>query len=157
MRGERIPQTRPPQASTRGKGARPLRPEFPLDLRGMSCHLENDMILPEQFYRPPDNAHHSPGVAALMCAVLAEALDCFLKGMSAEGQRAQRLAAEAEQWFFTDDHRWPFSFVNVCATLGLEPEYLRLGLKRRRQHCLFESRWTRPNAVRGRHQFKLSA
>ena len=28
----------------------------------------------------------------------------------------------------SDDTSWPFSFVSICAVLGLEPEYLRRGL-----------------------------
>jgi hypothetical protein len=32
---------------------------------------------------------------------------------------------EAEAWFFSDDSRWLFSFVPVCAALGLEAGYIR--------------------------------
>ena len=31
----------------------------------------------------------------------------------------------AEAWTRADDPYWPLSFVNVCATLGLEPDVLR--------------------------------
>ena len=65
-----------------------------------------------------------------MRAVLEDAIGCFQKQMVSSGRRTQRLAREAEEWFFTDDHHWPFSFVNICAVLGLDPEYIRMGLKR---------------------------
>ncbi len=68
--------------------------------------------------------------AELMRAVLADALGCFQKGVVHQGRRVQRLAREAEEWLFNDDSRWPFSFVSICAVLGLEPEYIRRGLKR---------------------------
>lgn len=35
---------------------------------------------------------------------------------------------EARDWLFSDDARWPFAFVNVCAALALEPIHLRRGL-----------------------------
>jgi hypothetical protein len=65
-----------------------------------------------------------------MRAVLEDAVHCFQK---TQGSEAARLAKEAARWFFADDQRWPFSFVNVCAALGLSAEYIRLGLRRRRQ------------------------
>ena len=68
-----------------------------------------------------------------MRAVLADALGCFQKGFVRQGRRVQRLAREAEEWLFSDDARWPFSFVSICAALGLEPTYLRRGLQRWRQ------------------------
>lgn len=66
-----------------------------------------------------------------MRAVLEDAVHCFQK---TQGSEALRLAKDAEQWFFSDEQRWPFSFVNICAVLGLDAEYLRLGLQRWRQH-----------------------
>jgi len=73
------------------------------------------------------------GEIALRRAILEDALVCFQKQTVTGGQRVQRLAREAEEWFFTNDYSWPFSFVNVCAALKLDPGYIRLGLKRWRQ------------------------
>ena len=64
-----------------------------------------------------------------MQAILEDAISCFQKQFITNSRRAQRLAREAEEWRFTDDYRWPFSFMNICAALGLEPEYLRRGRK----------------------------
>lgn len=73
------------------------------------------------------------GETALRRAILEDALSCFQKQAAPGGRRVQRLAREAEEWFFTNDYSWPFSFVNVCAALKLDPGYIRLGLKRWRQ------------------------
>jgi hypothetical protein len=90
-------------------------------------------VPPEQFYGPrPSLADRLPE-AALMRAVLADALACFQKGLVYQGRRVQRLAREAVEWLFSDDARWPFSFVSICAVLGPEPAYLRRGLRRWRQ------------------------
>jgi len=87
-------------------------------------------VPPEQFYGPRPSLASGRPEAELMRAVLADALLCFQKGLVVQGRRIQRLAHEAEEWLFSDDSRWPFSFVSICAVLGLEPEYIRRGLRR---------------------------
>jgi hypothetical protein len=89
-----------------------------------------DAVLPEQFYGPLRGASRAQSEVALMRAVLDDAINCYQKQFVASARREQRLAREAEAWFFDNDERWPFSFVNVCRALDLEPEYLRRGLKR---------------------------
>jgi hypothetical protein len=78
--------------------------------------------------RPSLAASHEE--AALMCAVLENAVDCFQKQFVCATRRARRLGREAEQWLFADDPHWPFSFLSVCDALGLSPQYIRQGLKR---------------------------
>lgn len=90
-------------------------------------------VPPEQFYGSRLSLAAGSPEAALMRAVLADALGCFQKGLVSQGRRVQRIAREAEEWLFSDDARWPFSFVSICAVLGLEPAYLRRGLQRWRQ------------------------
>lgn len=90
-------------------------------------------VPPEQFYGSRPSLADGRPEAALMRAVLADALGCFQKGLVHQGRRVQRIAREAEEWLFSDDSRWPFSFVSICAVLGLEPAYLRRGLQRWRQ------------------------
>ena len=86
-------------------------------------------VLPEQFYGPRASLANGRPEAELMRAILEDALLCFQKGLVHQGRRVQRLAREAEEWLFSDDARWPFSFVSICAVLGLEPAYLRQGLR----------------------------
>jgi hypothetical protein len=35
---------------------------------------------------------------------------------------------DAEEWIYSDDRSWPFSFENVCDLLQINPAYLRHGL-----------------------------
>ena len=86
-------------------------------------------VLPEQFFSRPSLATLCPE-AALMCAVLEDALDCVQKQFISETRRAKHLGQEAEQWLFSDDSNWAFSFVAICNALDLSPEYIRLKLKR---------------------------
>jgi len=112
---------------------RPVLPVFLYDLSAASRLLPPVAILPEQFHSPPVSKHATRGEVALMRAVLEDAIDCFQK-LGRPGD--QNLAKDAERWFFADDHHWPFSFVNICAVLGLNAEYVRLGLQRWRRNPL---------------------
>ena len=67
-----------------------------------------------------------------MQSVLEDAIDCFQKQFGGPGFRDYRIAQEAEQWFFTDDYKWPFSFINICSVLGINPEYIRRGLNKQK-------------------------
>jgi hypothetical protein len=113
------------------KFRRPSLPLFLYDLSAATQILPPAAVLPEQFYGSPEPPDSSSGELALMRAVLEDAVYCFQKS---QGSKAASLAKDAEQWFFADDPHWPFSFVNICAALGLNAEYLRLGLQRWRQH-----------------------
>ena len=55
-----------------------------------------------------------------MQSVLEDAVECFQKQFGTPRFRDYRIAREAEQWFFTDDYQWPFSFVNICSVLGID-------------------------------------
>jgi hypothetical protein len=64
----------------------------------------------------------------LMFAILADAVDCYSKYATARDGRSMRLFADARDWFFCDGDEQPFSFVNVCDGLGLDPSYIRRGV-----------------------------
>jgi len=60
------------------------------------------------------------GERALMSAVLADAVVCM-----SEWRRRPQVAYEARRWVASGSRDWPFSFVNLCETLGFDPERLR--------------------------------
>ena len=66
----------------------------------------------------------------LLWAVLQDGVGTYMKYAGAIGRRGKRLFAEAERWIMADDPTWLCSFVSICHILGLEPDYLRMGLKR---------------------------
>lgn len=90
-------------------------------------------LLPEQFFPAPPEAEKGQRERALMRAVLEDALFCVHTYRDAPRRSQRRLAQEATAWIWAEDHRWPFSFCNICQALGLDPDYLRLGVKRWRQ------------------------
>lgn len=115
-------------------------------LRKASPQLFDAAVLPEQFYNAPEWAYRGSGAAALMRAVLDDAIHCFQQYSGVTSARARRLAQEAEDWLFSDEEEWPFSFVNICFVLGLDPAALR--------HKLRESRCS---SSRSRHRKRYVA
>jgi len=97
--------------------------------RGPALGLEPETILPSQFF---DRVHVDASLQPekrLMLAVLEDGVGTFQKYAGAPGRRGRRLFAEAEEWFASDDSDWPFAFVSICQALGLEPRYVRKGLR----------------------------
>ena len=67
------------------------------------------------------------GTKALMLAVLEDGIRCYLgKGKVA--------AEEAECWIGSQRRYSPFSFIVVCETLGLDPQAVRVTIRRMREH-----------------------
>jgi hypothetical protein len=74
--------------------------------------------------------YHLSGEKALMLAVLEDAIRCFQEHLRSPRDNPRRLSRQAEEWARADDWDWPFSFNNVCDTLGLNPHALRTALFR---------------------------
>jgi hypothetical protein len=92
--------------------------------------LQPSGLLPEQFFSPPAEPPRGQAQRALMRAVLEDAIFCFQKYTGARQPAHQRRAREAEQWFWAEDYRWLFSFVNICSVLDLDPTAFRAALRR---------------------------
>lgn len=133
---------------------RPSLPLFLYDLTAATQLLPPAAVLPEQFYGPLARANGERGEVALMRAVLEDAVSCFQR---ASGPNTDRMTKDAERWLFSDDAHWPFSFINICAVLGLNAEYVRLGLKRWRQNPLPGPARKRRREAVGRRPAQLAA
>jgi hypothetical protein len=117
--------------------------------------LAPDAVLPEQFFDPHSGIHS--GIRALMQAILEDAFACFHKQFVANTRRARRLGKEAEEWLFSDDICWPFSFVNICHALGLEPGHIRRRLRQQQQRSLPSARRKSSHIVFPRRSLKVAA
>ena len=78
----------------------------------------------------------------LMLAVLQGAVECFK-----DYAEHDRLFKEAEEWIFDDDHEWPYSFINICQAVDMNPKYLRKGLLHGRQSATPEANTLWPAIV----------
>lgn len=88
-----------------------------------------DVLTPEQFYDSRRDDSSIRPVKKLMMAILEDALRCFQNNADAKSGARKRLFQEAEQWLCGEGGEGPFSFETVCETLGIEPGFLRSGLK----------------------------
>jgi hypothetical protein len=66
------------------------------------------------------------GERRLMLAVLIDAIRAFTLYRPVTPElRAYRSWLRERAWFQADDRTQPFSFVNICDSLGLNPDYVR--------------------------------
>jgi hypothetical protein len=97
----------------------------PWDKRLMSASM-----LPAPCFSPPASLYTGCPEAVLMQAVLDDALACFQRQCATKSRGVRQEAREAEGWLFSDDAHGLFSYMYVCAVLGLEPESIRQELMR---------------------------
>ena len=97
--------------------------------------FEPDVVVPSQFIRKK-GTELSGGERKLMAALLSDGVEAYISYASnLQNRRLVGLdnlsdpAREALEWVETKDHSYVFSFDNVCEGLGIDPDYLRRGLK----------------------------
>ncbi len=103
----------------------------------ISSLFQPDTLLTEQYLDTFRRKTHLEPEKRLMLAVLDDAVACFQKYFSAQKPKEKALFQEVEEWFMEKESDWCFSFENICESLGLDPDYLRKGLKQwkeRQQH-----------------------
>ena len=112
-----------------GKTAVPL--DGPVNTRtpeALADLFTPDIVLPEQFLQGYRRDSFISGEKALMLAVLEDGIRCFQEHLRNPRSNPKLLSQEAEAWIRTVDYDWPFSFNNICETLGINPEALRAAL-----------------------------
>jgi len=87
-----------------------------------------EIILPEQMLQGFRRDSYVSGEKALMLAVLEDGIRCFQEHLTNPRSNPRLLSQQAEDWIRAEDWDWPFSFSNVCETLGIEPSALRHAL-----------------------------
>src|SRR5437762_13739588 len=102
--------------------ARDRNPEALADL------FAPDIILPEQFVEGVRSDSYVSGEKALMLAVLEDGIRCFQEHLRNPRSNPRLLSRQAAEWIRAADYDWPFSFNNICETLGIDPSALRRAL-----------------------------
>jgi len=92
--------------------------------------FEPDTLLPIQYFEAMRKKHLLEGEKRLILSVLEDAVECLMKCIDASTSKGQRLFREADEWIAHEDKRWVFSFDNVCDMLDINPEYMRMGLRK---------------------------
>jgi len=70
----------------------------------------------------------------LLWAIMENGIQEYLRYATATSPREQRLFRDVEDWIRQDDPTRLCSFVSICHVLGLDPGYLRTGLRCWREH-----------------------
>jgi len=84
----------------------------------------------------------------LMLAVLEEALVTFQRGLNSPRAEQRRRFHEVDYWVASADTDWPFSFENICSCLGIDPDYIRAGLRRLKREALATNSRCKPGGLR---------
>jgi hypothetical protein len=95
---------------------------------GLAELFAPDIVLPEQFFEGARRDSQASGEKALMLAVLEDGIRCFQEHLRNPRSNPRLLSQQAETWIRAVDYEWPFSFNNVCETLGIDPSALRAAL-----------------------------
>lgn len=91
--------------------------------------LSTEVLTAEQFFARSRLAMPLTGAQRLMLAMVTDAIQCFLKYHDACVPKKRRLFHEAKEWIWSPEQHQLFSFEYVCEHLGLDPAYLRQGLR----------------------------
>lgn len=86
-----------------------------------------DVLLPSQFFSS-GKAGVRGGERKLMAALLADGVEAYINHVTCPAWSEQ--PCDAVEWVNTKDYTYVFSFDIVCECLGIDPDYLRLGLAR---------------------------
>jgi hypothetical protein len=106
-------------------------PPVSVDLESGDKQPSGASVLPAPCFSPPTSLYPGCPEVSLMRAVLEDALACVHRQGETARRWVQREAREAEEWLFCDDPYGIFSYVAVCAVLGLKPASIRQDLRRR--------------------------
>ena len=94
-----------------------------------------DTLLPGQYFDRLRRGNDLTGEQRLMIAVMETAVDDYMKHAAARDRLRQGLFAEAERWIESTDRSWVYAFETICDHLGLDAEYVRRGLRDRRERA----------------------
>ena len=87
---------------------------------------------------------------ALLLAILEDAIHCYRKFATAHSRSGREQFREIEDWLMGGANGWVFSFDNVCELLGLDPQYVRRGVRESAARAMDQERPGRRRHARHR-------
>jgi hypothetical protein len=96
----------------------------------VSSLFQPDTLLSEEYFGNYRRRVPLEPEKELMLAVLEDGVRSFQENLFAETGKKRALFDEAREWLFSDGFEHVFSFSSICSSLGLNPGYIRRGLKR---------------------------
>ena len=81
--------------------------------------------LDKEFAGALDKANPIEPERALAAGVLRQAANDLRRFRESEDAIGREMYWDARSWFLSNDTEWPYSFLNVCHSLGIAPENIR--------------------------------
>ena len=91
--------------------------------------MSDDILMTQQYADTFRRGEHFDPEKVLVAAILDDAIQEYRKYSGAHDPKGKKRFREAEEWIMHDGNGWIFSFYNVCDFLGLDPDYVRHGLR----------------------------
>lgn len=110
--------------------------------------LASDVAVQEQYFDTRRRSEYLEPEKALLLAVLQDAIVSYQKYCSARDRVGKERFTEAEQWIMHGGDDWIFSFDNVCELLGLDPHYVRQGIREWKERTQAQDRPRRRHGLR---------
>jgi hypothetical protein len=111
-----------------------------------------DVLTPAQYYGRIRTQHpETHAMKRLMLAVLEDALRCLQTYAESRNPVHRKAFGEAEAWILDRKAQGPFAFDTICEALGIQPDYLRDGIRQWRMQLFngLASRRLHRRSVRG--------
>lgn len=81
--------------------------------------------LDKEFAGAPDKASLIEPERALAAGVLRQTASDLRRFRESQDAVGREMYWDARSWFLSNDIEWPYSFLNVCHSLGIAPENIR--------------------------------
>lgn len=88
-----------------------------------------DTLLAGQYFDRVRRRKDLTGEQRLMCAVIEDAIDVYLKHAATTVRHHRESFDDAERWIESEDRTWIYAFETICDYLGLDSTYVRRGLR----------------------------
>lgn len=113
--------------------------------------ISGDSLILQQYLDTFRRSEQFGPEKSLLAAILEDAVQEYRKYSEAKNADGKRRFREVEEWMMMHgEDGWIFSFHNVCELLGLDPEYVRGGLRKTQSESAEEERRIHRNGMRRR-------
>ena len=87
-----------------------------------------ETVLVDELIQSSQDGYAKGPERTLMAAVLFDGLQAYMSFVCARTRDSKNRFREAFNWVNSKDNDYVFSFLSVCEGLGIDPDFLRIGL-----------------------------
>jgi hypothetical protein len=112
--------------------------------------IDSDAAVAAEYYDTYRRREPLEPEKELMLALLQDAVHCYRKYSAACDRAGRERFREAQSWIMDTSTEGIFAFENVCDVLGIDPDYVRKGLRQWSEKQAAQSKFTRGEGLRRR-------